>query len=220
MFAYEATLRVENPLSFRTNEYGNIVRTGTLLHNFALRFALNGIQGNPDKDHMENLSGAPIYATPAVPLSVNYEFQTFHPFPEAPQLLKNPQELTPGARRTYQGNYTILHYKEFVKPGSTFRFGVASMRELPKEMIITLGNKQTLQRVILENAHSVSPVRDFSGRISHPINPLDFPDDIRLTDVIHYTIPPSPLFEGTASVPFRARVVSGAHNEYLVPPSW
>lgn len=220
MFAYEATLRIENPFSFRMNEYGNVIRTGTLVHNWALRFALNGIHGNPEKDHLQNLAGAAIYATPAVPVSVVYEFQTFHPFPEAPQLLRDPAKLTPGSRRAYQGDYTILHFREFVMPGSTFRFGVVSKAELPKEMIITLGNKRTLQRVVLECADSLTTSVDFQGPVSHPINPLDFPDPIRLRNVIHYTIPPSPLFEGTACIPFKARILRKGPNTYLVPPSW
>ncbi|MBA3045754.1 MAG: type I-D CRISPR-associated protein Cas5/Csc1 [Candidatus Thermoplasmatota archaeon] len=220
MFAYEATLHLENPLSFRSNEYGNIIKTGQILHNWALRFALNGIHGDPEKDHLENLKGQPIYATPAIPLNTEFEFQTFHPFPEAPQLLKNPEKLTPGSRKTYQGKYTVLQYKEVVRAGSTFRFAVASTKQLDQEFIITYGGKQTLQRVNLEDADEIIEIQHFKGEISHPINPLDFSDNIKMTDTFQYSIPPSPLFEGTIIEPIRAQIIKKGPNRYVVPVLW
>lgn len=210
---------MENPLSFRTNEYGNVIRTSRILHNWALRFALNRINGNPEKDHIENLKGASIYATPAIPIEVDYEFTTFHPFPEAPQMLKTPENLTPGSRKSYQGDYTILHFKEVVRVGSTFRFAVASAEPLEKELIITYGGKQTLQRVILEDADITEP-EPIKGVIHHPINPLDFPDSVQLKNAFQHTIPPSPLFEGTADRTFNGRWIKRGVNKYVVPPSW
>ena len=220
MRAYEATLHVENPLSFRTNEYGNVVRTSRIIHNWALRFALNGLRGDPEKDHLENLRGASVYSTPAVPVSAEFEFQTFHPFPEAPQLLRNPERLTSGSRATYQGNYTILHYKEVVRPGSTFRFAVASPNDLPSEMVVSLGGKRSLQMVRLEPADSVSNPGPIKGIVSHPLNPLDYPGRVRLTNALQHAIPPSPLFEGEAHGTFEGMFVRKNANEYIIPPAW
>lgn len=219
MKAYEATLRVENPLSFRTNEYGNVVRTSRVLHNWALRFALNGIQGNPEKDHLENLAGAPTYSTPAIPIEADFEFQTFHPFPEAPQLLR-PIPKNPGTRAAYQGNNTILHYKEIVRVGSTFRFAVASRRPLPREMVITYGGKRTLQRVTFDEADSLSEPERIQGVLEHPINPLDFSEPIVLRHTFQHSIPPSPLFEGAIERPFTGRRIRRGPKAYVVPAEW
>jgi len=219
MHAYEATLEVVNPLSFRTNEYGNIIRTSRILHNWALRFALNGISGNPEKTHLENLQGTPIYATPAVPIEIEYEFQTFHPFPEAPQLLKNPGQLTSGSRRTYQGDYTILHFKEVIRPNSSFRFAVASLHELPQNLLITYGGKRTLQKVIFQEC-SITESEPINGDLTHPVNPLDFSNKIQFTNAFEYSIPPSPLFEGTVSGSFIGRRIRRGSNEYVVPSEW
>ncbi len=217
---YEATLHVQNPLSFRTNEYGNVVRTSRILHNWALRFALNRVEGDPEKDHRQNLAGQPIYATPAIPLEADYEFQTFHPFPEAPTLLRKGSGLSAGSRKTYQGMYTILQYKEVIRVGSTFRFAIASQRELPRKVIITYGGKRTLQRVTLEPADSISQPEPIQGAITHLINPLDFPERVRLVHAFQYSLPPSPLFEGFVGVPFSGRRIRKGSNEYVVPPSW
>lgn len=220
MIGYEATLHIQNPLSYRSNEYGNIIRTGTILHNWALRFALNAIRGNPEKDHLENLKGQPIYATPAIPMDVEFEFQTFHPFPEAPQLLKNPEKRPPGTRKTYQTKNTILQYKEVIRAGSTFRFAVASTKKLNPEIIITYGGKQTLQRITLELADDVLDLPNFTGEISHPINPLDFNTSLKMKNVFFYNIPPSPLFEGNAVEPFHAVLIKKGNNRYIIPPMW
>ncbi|MEM0144280.1 MAG: hypothetical protein QW167_00795 [Thermoplasmata archaeon] len=219
MFAYQAILRVENPLSFRTSEYGNVIRMGRILHNWALMFAINGIRGNPEKSHRENLANCQVYATPAVVENASFEFQTYHPFPEAPYLLAHPEKLKAGSLAAYQSNYTVLHYKEFATIGSTFRFALLSKVSLPPTMIITYGGKQTLQRVFLEEADFYIN-ETFQGTIRHPINPLDFPDSITLTNYFEYSIPPSPLFEGKAANPFRAFIIKKGLNEYLVPPSW
>ncbi len=219
MYAYEATLRIENHLSFRTYEYGNTVITSRVLHNWALRFALNGIRGDPEKDHLENLSGKPIYATPAIPLDVDYVFTTFHPFPEAPYLLTNPNRLTPGSVKSYQTRFTILHYKEEVQVGSRFRFAIASTEPLRKEMVITYGGKQTLQRVFLEPAEITDPI-DIKNAIRHPINPLDFPEDIYLKNIFQYTLPPSPLYVGNVVGSFKGRIIRKNAKQYVIPPSW
>lgn len=220
MFAYEATLHVHNPLSYRTNEYGNIVKTGSTLHNWALRFALNGIRGNPEKDHMENLKGQPIYATPAVPVDVEFEFQTFHPFPEAPQLLKDPGKHPPATRKSYQSKNIILQFKEAIRVGSTFRFAVVSTRELSHEIIVTYGGKQTLQQITLEPADEVTVVPNFTGEVSHPINPLDYAGNVKMKNTFLYNIPPSPLFEGNVIEPFPAILIKKGQNRYLVPSTW
>jgi len=219
MFAYEAKLHVENPLSFRCNEYGNIIRTSRILHNFALRFALNGLRGDPSKDHLENLKSAPIYATPAAPQSVSLEFQTFHPFPEAPQLFREPSSYRLASLGTRQAAHTILHYKEIVNHGSVYRFAVASSEELPKEIIISYGWKGSLQRVTLE-AGSISDPTEYQGLIDHPINPLDFEGDVILKPAIKHAMPPSPLFEGRLVRPLRCRIVLSTKNRYLVPVAW
>ena len=220
MFVYEAILQVENLLSFRTNEYGNVVRTGRILHNWALMFALNGVHGDPEKDHIQNLAGKPIYATPAIPMGAEFQFQTFHPFPEARYLLRAPEKLTAGAVVTYQNNNTILQYKEFIAPGSKFRFAVASTKELPEEMVITYGGKQTLQRVVLESADSFLIQENFHGNVRHPINPLDFKGRIVMVNAFQYSVPPTPLFEGSVTEPFKALVARKGHREYVLPPSW
>lgn len=216
MFGYEAILHVENPLSFRTNEYGNVIRMGRVLHNWALMFAMNGIRGDPEKDHLANLDGAGIYCTPAVPREASFQFQTFHPFPEAPNMIAHPQKLGSGSVSTYQRMFTILHYKEFVKPGSTFVFGVLSERELPEEMIITYGGKQTLQRIRLSSA-TVEDRENFSGQVRHPINPLDFKEAIQMKNVFQYSVPPSPLFQGYITSPIHVMLIKKQAKEYVAP---
>ncbi len=216
MFAYEAGLQVENPLSFRCNEYGNIIRTSRILHNFALRFALNGLRGDPSKDHLENLRSAPIYATPAIPIDITLEFQTFHPFPEAPQLFRRISPKSLGSR---QAAYTILHYKEVVNPGSIFRFAIASFEELPKEIVISYGWKGSLQRVTLAEA-SISDPTEYEGLVDHPLNPLDFESDVVLKPAIKHAMPPAPLFQGRLVKPLRCRIIRSRNNRYLVPVAW
>lgn len=220
--AYEAELIVENSLSFRANEYGNIIRTSRLIHNFALRFALNGIRGNPSKDHLENLHGCPIYATPAVPVDVRYEFQTFHPFPEAPQLFKDASHHSVDSLKTYQSENTILHHKEVVVPGSRFRFAVASTTPLPEEIVIPLGWKGSLQKVVLNGARLSDP-QVYAGPVNHPMNPLDFDDEVVMKPAISHIMQPSPLFEGRLVRPIRCRIIRTEFkefHEYLVPSEW
>jgi hypothetical protein len=216
---YEATLRITNPLSFRTNEYGNVVRTSRILHNFALRFALNRIRGDPALDHLQNLDGAPIYATPGVPIQAEFEFQTFHPFPEAPLLFRNPGNYRPGSLKTLQGTLTILHHKEVVRPGSTFRFSVASREPLPKEMVITYGGKATLQHVSLEEGR-ISSQTLFEGTVEDPMNPLDFEPPVRFTHCQTFSVPPSPLFTGRLSKPVKCRILKVGPRQYIIPVTW
>lgn len=220
MFAYEATLRLDNPLSFRTNEFGNVIRMSKILHNWALMFAMNGIRGNPEKNHLTNLKGCNVYCTPALPLKADFQFQTFHPFPEAPQLITHPESRPLETIKAYQSSFTILQYKEFALPGSTFRFAVASKIALPNEMVITYGGKQTLQRVFLKEADFVI-VDDFRGDVRHPFNALDFNGQkMRMINSIKYSMPPSPLFEGTITEPVDAALVKSGSEQYLVPQTW
>jgi len=80
-----------------------------MLHNWALMFALNETNANPDLRHLENLRDINFYCTPAIPKNVNTQSFLLNPVPED----------------TGAGKLGIMRIEKFV-PGSQFEFFVMS----------------------------------------------------------------------------------------------
>lgn len=184
-------IQLHENLFYATREIGRLYETGRYLHNYGLTYAL-GLAISPYfsqtaiphyREDLSALNDRQIYVTPARPLAVDYELNTFK-YADNRYRVK----MTPGRRNTP----SFGRAKELAV-GSTFEFAVISADVWEAPRWIRLGkwmSKAEVEEVLVEESPSL-----ISGEFTAdlPINPLDLPETSRLLTYDLISMPPISL---------------------------
>lgn len=207
MVIYECFIELHDNLFFATREMGRLYETGSIIHNYALTYAL-GASGNnevfPVSDYFseeqipkykEHLSNLDFYVTPAKPLNINFVFNTFK-LGEEDFYLKSTigdSELKRRLGVDGGGNKPDYGRAKEISIGSTFSFFIISNKEIEKlPKWIRLGkwmSKAKIEYKVYKNAS----VKEGKYLSSCAINPLDISSNNRLVNFDLVSMPPSSI---------------------------
>jgi CRISPR-associated protein Csc1 len=168
---YHAILRLDDYLWFASSERSAVVETETVLHNYALAYALNGperaIEVGAAPHYTEDLKDVPLYPTPATPMSPSRRTTITYNAVDERTLLTDLREYI-GKR-----NEPNLGQKRVIEPGARFRFYVFARGDAVAPRVFRLGKKRS--PVCLERLDLLASAvaRETSAEPTHPLNPLD-----------------------------------------------
>jgi CRISPR-associated protein Csc1 len=196
MHIYRCELQLHDVVFFATREMGRLYETEKYLHNFALTYALQLIQGDyhiPEpvphyQDDFQILNQREIYVTPAKPIQCDFLVHTFK-FANVwyHVEMERPKKNIPGYGRAKE-----------LAPESIFLFYVFSKDMLTLPHWVRLGKWAGKAWLYIQE---LQDMKEKSGPcvITHPLNPLDLPFQPNGYDLI--SMPPVSLvnnarFEG------------------------
>jgi CRISPR-associated protein Csc1 len=180
-------------LFYATREIGRLYETGRYLHNYGLTYAL-GLSTSTYfnsgaipryAEELPVLNDRQLYVTPARPLSVTFELNTFK-YADNRYRVK----MEPGSRNTP----SFGRAKELAA-GSTFEFMVFSAEPWQPPKWVRLGKWMSKAAVELESAEEVMEVHTGESTAATPINPLDLPPDCRVLAYDLISMPPVSLMD-------------------------
>ncbi len=179
MKLFRVKLITKGFLHFYSTEYLKTTTVFSVLHNWALMFAINDIKSDPNKKHLENLKGANFYATPALPLVVDKRSHIKNPVPED----------------TGAGKMGIMLVEYFL-PNSEFEFYLLSRDESEPPDMISYGKKRTKCKLSIESIGDFRTIRSESLKLRpiHPVNPLDYESIENISFAKKIPMLPSPLY--------------------------
>jgi hypothetical protein len=184
MRLFKAVLEAKGYLHFYASEYLKVTRVSDVLHNWALMFALNDIRSDPDRRHLENLRGARLYCTAAVPLATERRIYKRNPVPED----------------TGAGKMGLMEIECYL-PGSTFSLYLLARDDSPPPELIHFGKKRVPCRLSPDRGRDwsssemrFSPYSEVLVRPSHLINPLDYEAIWDVDYAKKFPMNPSPLY--------------------------
>ena len=193
MFVTICQLTLHENLFYATREIGRLYETGRYLHNYGLTYAL-GFVAAPYfaataipryGEDLTTLNEASCYVTPARPIAVSFELNTFK---YADNRYRVKMEL--GSRNTP----SFGRAKELAV-GSRFEFAILSEEKLMLPAWVRLG--KWMSKAAIEGIHveEVAQVRrgDFTGAFA--INPLDIPTETHLRTYDLISMPPVSLLD-------------------------
>ncbi|MBA3920506.1 MAG: type I-D CRISPR-associated protein Cas5/Csc1 [Nostocaceae cyanobacterium] len=209
MALYHCTLTLHDNVFFATREMGILYETEKYLHNWAISFALFGIEYIPQPYRMQgemaqkptyldskseqnllHLNQAGIYVFPAQPISWSYQINTF----KAAQVAyygKPKQFGDKGADKNYPINYGRA--KELAV-GSLYHTYIIAPEIINFRRWIRLGKWAAKVHVeVVKIPASVLQIKSGEYVCKHPLNPLDLPSDTRLMLYNRIVMPPVSL---------------------------
>lgn len=194
-------LTLHDSLYYATREMGRLYETESVIHNWALTYALGLIQ-KPYRSfdsiptYQEDLTGineAGVYVTPAKPISYDYVISTF----KFADNRHRPFSTVSNARKKELG-ITVTNKPSFgrakeLAPESVFEFFVIGKlpNRLPKW--IRLGLWMSKARIEIEDIESFLTPKTGVFTCSHLLNPIDLPVSPELYDLI--SMPPVSLLQ-------------------------
>ncbi len=212
-------LRLHENLFYATREIGRLYETGRYLHNYGLTYALGlatstyfNRDGLPRyAEELSVLNDQQRYVTPARPLSVTFELNTFK---YADNRYRVKMEL--GSRNTP----SFGRAKELAV-GSEFEFTVFSAKTWQPPKWIRLGKWMSKAAVEVIHTEEVSEVRKGEFMAAVPVNPLDLPSDCHLLAYDLISMPPVSLLDNAQLAGPHYRLAKGtcfpAHLAYSFP---
>lgn len=180
-------------LFYATREIGRLYETGRYLHNYGLTYALgfavapyfNASAVPRYAEDLGALNLQEIYVTPARPLTVEFELNTFK---YADNRYRVKMEL--GSRNTP----SFGRAKELAT-GSTFQFAILSSKPLAKiPNWIRLG-KWMSKAAVSTQQEEMKEYRQGDFTSAFPLNPLDLPPETRLLAYDLISMPPVSLLD-------------------------
>lgn len=208
-------------LFYATREIGRLYETGRYLHNYGLTYAL-GLATSAYRsagaipryaEELSVLNDRQLYVTPARPLAVAYELNTFK-YADNRYRVK----MEPGSRNTP----SFGRAKELAV-GSQFEFTVFCGDEWQPSKWIRLGKWMSKAAVEVVTAVEVSEIRTGQYTAAVPINPLDLPADCQLLAYDLISMPPVSLLDNVQLVGPYYRLSNGncipARMGYRFPES-
>ena len=202
-------LTLHENLFYATREVGRLYETGRYLHNYALAYALQVVSAPYRQtsalpryaDDLAELNRAAIYVTPARPLHVEFEVNTFK-YADNRYRVK----MEPGSRNTP----SFGRAKELAA-GSEFEFAVFSGTGLALPRWVRLGKwmSKAALRIVAEEAITHTQQGDF--RNSLPLNPLDLPPQTRPLAYDIISMPPVSLLDNVQLHGPHWRLANGYH---------
>ena len=193
-------LILHDSLYYATREMGRLYETESVIHNWALTYALGLIQkpyrsfdSVPTyKEDLTVINEAGVYVTPAKPVHYDYVISTF-------KLADNrhrPFSTVSNARKKELG-ITVTNKPSFgrtkeLAPESKFEFFIVG--ELPDQLPkwIRLGLWMSKARIEVKKELSLTP-KQGNFTCSHLLNPIDLPISPELYDLI--SMPPVSLLQ-------------------------
>jgi len=221
MYITRCLLRLHENLFYATREIGRLYETGRYLHNYGLTYALglatsaycnrDAIPRYPEE--LPVLNDRQLYVTPARPLKVVFEINTFK---YADNRYRVKMEL--GSRNTP----SFGRAKELAV-GSEFEFTVFSAEKWQPPRWIRLGKWMSKAAVEDVRTEEISEVRIGEFVAAVPINPLDLSPDCRLLAYDLISMPPVSLLDNAQLNGPHYRLTQGecvpAHLAYRFPES-
>lgn len=190
---FKATLVANSFLHFYSTEFLKTTTVDRVLHNWALMFAVNEVNADPSKKHLENLKGTNFYCTPATPKNVETRSFLLNPVPED----------------TGAGKLSLMRVERFL-PGSKFELMIMSKDGKAPPSIISYGKKKTHHTLkcgckqcepsSIQSTEwhelNIPPVykEQVKIRVASFINPLDFKKIDELSYTKKHPMRPSPLY--------------------------
>ena len=193
-------LTLHDSLYYATREMGRLYETESVIHNWALTYALGLIQkpyrsfdSVPTyKEDLAEINEAGVYVTPAKPICYDYVISTFkladnrhRPF----STISNARKKELGITVTNKPSYGKA--KELA-PESKFEFYIVG--ELPAQLPkwIRLGLWMSKARIEVKKELSLTP-KQGNFTCKHLLNPIDLPISPELYDLI--SMPPVSLLQ-------------------------
>ncbi|MFN8440684.1 MAG: type I-D CRISPR-associated protein Cas5/Csc1 [Caldilineaceae bacterium] len=186
-------LTLHENLFYATREIGRLYETGRYLHNYGLTYALEFaiapyFNNNALPRYAEELGALnldTIYVTPARPLAVEFELNTFK---YADNRYRVKMEL--GSRNTP----SFGRAKELAT-GSTFQFAILSTKPLVRlPGWIRLGKWMSKAELTSKGTECAEQKHGYFTS-DFPLNPLDLPSDTRLLTYDLISMPPVSLVD-------------------------
>lgn len=200
-------LRLHENLFYATREIGRLYETGRYLHNYGLTYALGLATSAYRSDgaipryaeELPVLNDRQLYVTPARPLTVAYELNTFK-YADNRYRVK----MTPGSRNTP----SFGRAKELAV-GSEFAFTVFSPGEWQPPKWIRLGKWMSKAEVEVAEEVEASQVRTGEFTAAVPVNPLDLPAGCQLLAYDLISMPPVSLLDSVQLIGSHYRLATG-----------
>lgn len=194
MYITTCQITLHENLFYATREIGRLYETGRYLHNYGLTYALefavapyfNAAAAPRYPEDLSILNQQKCYVTPARPITVEFELNTFK-YADNRYRVK----MEPGSRNTP----SFGRAKELAT-GSTFEFAILSMEPLIKTpRWIRLG--KWMSKAMIEQKNSVQIDKTIEGEFTSafPLNPLDLPPETRLLTYDLISMPPVSLLD-------------------------
>ncbi|NJN82982.1 MAG: type I-D CRISPR-associated protein Cas5/Csc1 [Caldilineaceae bacterium] len=180
-------------LFYSTREIGRLYETGRYLHNYGLSYAL-GLSVSAYfndgaipryQEELPELNDQLIYVTPAKPLAVAYQLNTFK---YADNRYRVKMELS-------SRNTPSFGRAKELAVGSTFEFAVISRHEWQAPCWIRLGKWMSKAAVEVVSRETISKASYGEFLAEFPINPLDLPSDCQPITYDLVSMPPASLLD-------------------------
>lgn len=186
-------LTLHENLFYATREIGRLYETGRYLHNYGLTYALGLVAApyfNPVAvpnytEDLTALNNDATYVTPARPVTVQFELNTFK-YADNRYRVK----MEPGSRNTP----SFGRAKELAT-GSIFEFAILSTERIRLPHWIRLGKWMSKAEVSVTSEVEVEPIHSGEYISNFPLNPLDLPPDTRLLTYDLISMPPVSLLD-------------------------
>ncbi len=206
MIIYECLLELHDNLFFATREMGRFYETSSAIHNYSITYALGFAGYNKNfpisnyscdeqiPKYKDDLSDMFLYVTPAKPLDIKFDFNTFK-FGEANYYLTS----TVGPEQARKLGVTSSNQPSFgkvkeISVGSTFSFFILSENELFIPKWIRLGKWMSKAELNVNKIElSQSNIKEGEYFVNHPLNPLDIHKNNKLINFDIIAMPPSSL---------------------------
>jgi CRISPR-associated protein Csc1 len=194
MYITTCQITLHENLFYATREIGRLYETGRYLHNYGLTYALEFVvapyfNATALPRYAEDLGGLnlqEIYVTPARPIAVKFELNTFK---YADNRYRVKMEL--GSRNTP----SFGRAKELAT-GSIFQFEILS--DKPMTTIPTwvrLGKWMSKAEIRVESTEKVEKPQEGEFKSAMPVNPLDIAPGSRLKTYDLISMPPVSLLD-------------------------
>lgn len=194
-------------LFYATREIGRLYETGRYLHNYGLTYAL-GLATSAYRsagaipryaEELPVLNDRQLYVTPARPLAVAYELNTFK-YADNRYRVK----MTPGSRNTP----SFGRAKELAV-GSEFVFSIISAADWQPPKWVRLGKWMSKAAVEVLASEEVTSIRQGAYTAAIPLNPLDLPPDTHLLAYDLISMPPVSLLDSVELIGPHYRLPNG-----------
>ena len=207
MYVTCCQLTLHENVFYATREIGRLYETGRYLHNYGLAYALgfvhapyNNTSAVPRyQQDLPLLNDAQIYVTPARPLEVTFELNTFK-YADNRYRVK----MEPSSR-----NVPTFGRAKELAVGSTFEFMIVSVEPPRLPHWVRLGKwmgKAALAITCQEEVNSVSAAEFISAV---PLNPLDGPTSLKILAYDLISMPPVSLLDHVTLIGEHYRLADG-----------
>ena len=185
-------LRLHENLFYATREIGRLYETGRYLHNYGLTYALGlatSAYFNRDAipryaEELPVLNDRHVYVTPARPVTVTFELNTFK-YADNRYRVK----MEPGSRNTP----SFGRAKELAV-GSEFAFTIFSAEKWQPPKWVRLG-KWMSKAAVDASTEEISEVHTGGFTLAIAVNPLDLPPECRVLAYDLISMPPVSLLD-------------------------